>query len=147
MEQACTSLDAAPPPGSSLSLQQSQQVLGVLQEAFSAVMFHLQQVGSAPRPPAVLLGALRLTPLVFPQVDPSRFSEPFVLASFRALCSWLAEETSCLKEEVTALLPFLVDYARRHLQEGPSGRGLSDWMAQVSVSEEGGVWTGEEALR
>ncbi|XP_015245241.1 PREDICTED: neurochondrin [Cyprinodon variegatus] len=123
MEQACTSLDAAPPPGSSLSLQQSQQVLGVLQEAFSAVMFHLQQV------------------------DPSRFSEPFVLASFRALCSWLAEETSCLKEEVTALLPFLVDYARRHLQEGPSGRGLSDWMAQVSVSEEGGVWTGEEALR
>ncbi|KAM4550102.1 neurochondrin isoform 2-T2 [Fundulus diaphanus] len=126
MEQACTAGDAAPPHCSSLnalSLQQSRQVLGVLTEAFSSVMFHLQQV------------------------DPGRFSDPFVFASFRVLCSWLAEETSCLKEEVTALLPFLVGYARRHLQEAASEQGLSDWMARVSVGEEGGAWTGGEALR
>ncbi|XP_038124559.1 neurochondrin [Cyprinodon tularosa] len=86
MEQACTSLDAAPPPGSSLSLQQSQQVLGVLQEAFSAVMFHLQQVGSAPRLPAVLLGALRLTPLVFPQGGPKVSFPP--LWTLRVLSFW-----------------------------------------------------------
>ncbi|XP_036001591.1 neurochondrin isoform X2 [Fundulus heteroclitus] len=126
MEQACTAGDAAPPHCSSqnaLSLQQSRQVLGVLTEAFSSVMFHLQQV------------------------EPGRFSDPFVFASFRVLCSWLAEETSCLKEEVTALLPFLVGYARRHLQEAASEQGLSDWMARVSVGEEGGAWTGGEALR
>ncbi|KAM4725088.1 neurochondrin isoform 1-T2 [Anableps anableps] len=126
MEQACTAGDVAPPHSSSLnalSLQQTRQVLGVLQEAFSAVTFHLRQV------------------------DPSRFSEPFVLATFRALCSWLAEETSCLKEEVTGLLPFLVGYVRRHLQEGTSEQGLSDWMARVSISEEGGGWMGGGALR
>ncbi len=50
IEQACcqgVSQAAAPPPQtsiSSLSLQQSRQVLGVLEEAFSAVMYHLQQV-------------------------------------------------------------------------------------------------------
>ncbi|KAK5607463.1 hypothetical protein CRENBAI_021211 [Crenichthys baileyi] len=126
MEQACTAGDAAPPHSSSLnalSLQQSRQVLGVLQEAFSAIMFHLQQV------------------------DPSRFSDPFVFATFRALCSWLAEETSCLKEEVTGLLPFLIGYARYHLQEGTFEKSLSDWMARVSVSEEREAWTGGEPLR
>ena len=63
MQQACTAADAPPtaadalptaadappttPPhasSSALSLQQSRQVLGVLEEAFSAVMYHLQQV-------------------------------------------------------------------------------------------------------
>lgn len=126
MEQACAAGDAAPPTDSAhnaLSLQQSRQVLCVLQEAFSAVIYHLQQV------------------------DPGRYADPFVFASFRALCSWLAEETSCLKEEVAALLPFLVAYARRHLQEATSERELSDWMARVSVGEDGGAWTGGAALR
>lgn len=49
IEQACcqgVSETTAPPQSStsSLSLQQSRQVLGVLEEAFSALMYHLQQV-------------------------------------------------------------------------------------------------------
>ncbi|XP_017294538.1 neurochondrin [Kryptolebias marmoratus] len=127
MEQACSEGDAAPPPLSSptaaLSLQQSRQVLRVLEEAFSAVMFYLQQV------------------------DPSRYDDPFVFATFRSLCLWLAEETSCLKQEVTRLLPFLIGYARHHLQAVSAEQGLSDWMANMSVSKEGGAWAGQEALR
>uniref|UniRef100_A0A4W6F5Q6 Neurochondrin n=1 Tax=Lates calcarifer TaxID=8187 RepID=A0A4W6F5Q6_LATCA len=128
IEQACSaglSQTAAPPqsPVSSLSLQQSRQVLGVLEEAFSALMYHLQQV------------------------DPSRYGDPFIFATFRSLCSWLAEETSCLKEEVTALLPFLIGYSRSHFQGESPEQGLSDWMADMSVSEERGAWTGKEPLR
>lgn len=53
MEQACSQglpAAAASPPTSvsSLSLQQSRQVLGVLEEAFSAVIYHLQQVRGQP---------------------------------------------------------------------------------------------------
>lgn len=47
MEQACspgTSVNSAQPNSTSLSLQQSRQVLGVLQEAFSAIVYYLQQV-------------------------------------------------------------------------------------------------------
>ncbi|XP_034560453.1 neurochondrin [Notolabrus celidotus] len=129
IEQACcqgvTQTPAAPPPTSStsLSLQQSRQVLRVLEEAFSALMYHLQQV------------------------DPSRYGDPFIFATFRSLCSWLAEETSCLKEEVTGLLPFLISYSRSHLQGESAEHGLSDWMAEVSVREEREAWTGKEALR
>ncbi|XP_047461174.1 neurochondrin [Mugil cephalus] len=128
IEQACSAgvtQTSAPPQSSvsSLSLQQSRQVLRVLEEAFSALVYHLQQV------------------------DPSRYGDPFVFATFRSLCSWLAEETSCLKEEVTGLLPFLIDYSRSHLQGGGSEQGLSDWMAQMSVTVERGAWTGREALR
>ncbi|KAM8766413.1 neurochondrin [Acanthopagrus schlegelii] len=128
IEQACcqgVSQTTAPPQTStsSLSLQQSRQVLGVLEEAFSALMYHLQQV------------------------DPSRYGDPFIFATFRSLCSWLAEETSCLKEEVTGLLPFLIGYCRSHLQGESPEQGLSDWMAEMSVREEGGTWTGKEALR
>nr|XP_046273509.1 neurochondrin isoform X2 [Scatophagus argus] len=128
IEQACCSGESpatAPPRSSisSLSLQQSRQVLGVLEEAFSALMYHLQQV------------------------DPSRYGDPFIFATFRSLCSWLAEETSCLKEEVTGLLPFLIGYSRCHLQGESPEQGLSDWMAQMSVTEERGTWTGKEALR
>lgn len=86
-----------------------------------------------------------MSPLL--QVESDRFSDPFVLATFRALCAWLAEETSCLKEEVTALLPFLIGYARRHLQEGAAEPSLSDWTARLSFSEGGGAWTGTGALR
>lgn len=128
IEQACsvgvTQTDASPQSSISvLSLQQSRQVLGVLEEAFSAVVYHLQQV------------------------DPSRFGDPFIFATFRALCSWLAEETSCLKEEVTGLLPFLVSYSRSHMQGDGLEQSLSDWMTELSVNEERTRWTGKEALR
>uniref|UniRef100_A0A3B4BKN3 Neurochondrin n=1 Tax=Periophthalmus magnuspinnatus TaxID=409849 RepID=A0A3B4BKN3_9GOBI len=112
MEKACVT-GAAPSAQSSvsgLSLQQSRQVLGVLQEAFSAVVYHLQQV------------------------DQSRYGDPFIFATFRSLCSWLAEETSCLKEEVIALLPFLIGYCRSHMSNDGEQMGLSDWMDQMSVS-------------
>ncbi|XP_040928683.1 neurochondrin isoform X2 [Betta splendens] len=126
IEQACSQgLPSAPasPHMSSLSLQQSRQVLGVLEEAFSAVIYHLQHV------------------------DASRYDDPFIFATFRCLCSWLAEETSCLKEEVTGLLPFLIGYSRSHLQGESLEQGLSEWMASVSVGEDRGSWTGREALR
>lgn len=128
IEQAClagVSQTAAPPQAAvaSLSLQQSRQVLGVLEEAFSSLMYHLQQV------------------------DPSRYGDPFIFATFRSLCSWLAEETSCLKEEVTALLPFLIGYSRSHFQSESPDQGLSDWMTEMSAKEKGEVWTGKEALR
>ncbi|XP_029298569.1 neurochondrin isoform X2 [Cottoperca gobio] len=128
IEQACclaVSQTTAPPHSSipSISLQQSRQVLGVLEEAFSALMYHLQQV------------------------DQSRYGDPFIFATFRSLCSWLAEETLCLKEEVTGLLPFLIGYSRSHLQGESPEHGLSDWMSEMSVREETGAWTGKEALR
>lgn len=55
IEQACCQgappTDAQPPVSiSSLTLQQSRQVLGVLEEAFSAQMYHLQQVNASPPP-------------------------------------------------------------------------------------------------
>ncbi|KAM9383736.1 neurochondrin [Pholidichthys leucotaenia] len=125
IEQACSEGVAASqqPSTSSLSLQQSTQVLRVLEEAFSAVIYFLKQV------------------------DPSRYDDPFVFATFRSLCSWLAEETSCLREEVTALLPFLINYTRSHMQDGSSEQGLSDWMARMSVGKEREGWTGREPLR
>lgn len=124
IEQACIQTSAAPQSSvSGLSLQQSRQVLGVLEEAFSALMYYLQQV------------------------DPSRYGDPFVFATFRSLCSWLAEETSCLKEEVTKLLPFLINYSRSHLQDGSSEGNLHDWMDAMSISEGRDAWTGSEALR
>uniref|UniRef100_A0AAV2K464 Neurochondrin n=1 Tax=Knipowitschia caucasica TaxID=637954 RepID=A0AAV2K464_KNICA len=123
MEQACMSESQAPVHSSvpGLSLQQSRQVLRVLEEAFSAVIYHLRQV------------------------DESRFGEPFVFASFRSLCSWLAEETSCLREEVTMLLPFLIGYCRSHMSGGEQSE-LSDWIEQESVAGEQ-RWTGKEPLR
>ncbi|KAI4883992.1 hypothetical protein NFI96_019510 [Prochilodus magdalenae] len=129
MEQACSQGDNTSPAQSEtaiagLSLQQSRQVLGVLEEAFSAVIYYLQQV------------------------DPSQYDDPFLFATFRSLCAWLAEETSCLKEEVTALLPCLIGYAKHHLQER-KGKGLSDWMVKMCVSDcsRAETWTGEEVLR
>ena len=85
---------------------------------------------------------------LLPQMDPSHYDNPFLFATFRSLCAWLAEETSCLKEEVTALLPFLIGYAKHHLQER-KGKGLSDWMSKMSVSDcsQAGTWTGEDVLR
>ncbi|XP_063041341.1 neurochondrin isoform X2 [Engraulis encrasicolus] len=131
MEQACSQgLDyssTAQTQGSisGISLQQSRQVLGVLEEAVSAVIYYLQQV------------------------DPNCYGDPFVFATFRCLCAWLAEETSCLKEEVTSLLPFLIGYCRDHLQRGGDVKDLTACMADMSMSKGSREdrWTGEHALR
>lgn len=81
-------------------------------------------------------------------MDASRYGDPFVFATFRSLCSWLAEETSCLKEEVTQLLPFLVGYARTHMRQGDGPeQNLAQWMAELSLSDETAEWSGREALR
>uniref|UniRef100_A0AAY4CMR1 Neurochondrin n=1 Tax=Denticeps clupeoides TaxID=299321 RepID=A0AAY4CMR1_9TELE len=109
MERACVQGVAV-----GLSLQQSGQVLGVLEEAFSAVVYYLQQV--------------------------SRRDDPFVYATFRCLCAWLAEETSCFKEEVTALLPFLIGYARDHRQGRRKDQDVAEWMSEEA-------WRSEDALR
>ncbi|KAK3512124.1 hypothetical protein QTP70_031245 [Hemibagrus guttatus] len=129
MEQACSmgnSTDPAQPQAAiaGLSLQQSRQVLGVLEEAFSAIIYYLQQV------------------------DPSRYDDPFLYATFRSLCAWLAEETSCLKEDVMALLPFLIGYTKHHLQD-KKDKGLADWMSEMSIADgsQAGTWTGEQVLR
>lgn len=83
-----------------------------------------------------------------PQVDPGRYGDPFIFATFRSLCSWLAEETSCLKEEVTQLLPFLVGYARSHMLQGDGPeQKLAEWMTELSLTEGIGEWSGREALR
>ncbi|KAF7691136.1 neurochondrin [Silurus meridionalis] len=125
IEQACivenTQLETAI---AGLSVQQSKQVLGVLEEAYSAIIFYLQQV------------------------DPSRYDDPFVFATFRSLCAWLAEETSCLKDEIMALLPFLIGYTKHHLQD-KKGTGLADWMSTMSFTDgsQAGTWTGEHVLR
>ncbi|XP_057684019.1 neurochondrin isoform X2 [Corythoichthys intestinalis] len=123
IEQACsTPLPSNQKAVSALTLQQSRQVLSVLEEAFSALVYHLQQV------------------------DPSRYGDPFLFATFRCLCSWLAEETSCLKEEVTSLLPMLIDYSRSHFLVEKSEAGLGEWMDKMSV-EDSQTWTGKEAFR
>ncbi|XP_029976006.1 neurochondrin [Salarias fasciatus] len=127
-EQACCQRDAEPDAepqssGPSLSLQQSRQVFKVLEGGFAALMYYLQQVNAA------------------------QYDDPFVFATYRCVCLWLAEETSCLKEEVMALLPFLVGYARSHLQSAASGEQLAAWMELMSMDEDKDTWNGREALR
>ncbi|XP_028317103.1 neurochondrin [Gouania willdenowi] len=106
-----------------LSEAQQKQILRVLQEAFAALMFYLGQV------------------------DTSCYGDPFVFATFRCLCCWLSNETSCLKEEVASLLPFLINYSRSHLLKESSGDDLSDWLANLSISEERESWAGRQPLR
>lgn len=124
MEQACTS-DAAPKQTaiSGLSLQQSRQVLGALEEAFSAEIYYLKQVEEA------------------------SYDDPFVFATFRCLCAWLAEETSCLKDDVIKLLPFLIGYAKTHFNGGE--KGLAEWMSKMSISNTAHdrTWSRDAALR
>ncbi|XP_051991954.1 neurochondrin-like isoform X1 [Xyrauchen texanus] len=130
MEQAC-SQGVVPNPAqlqtaiTGLSLKQSRQILGVLEEAFSAVIYYLKQA------------------------DQSHHDDPFLFATFRSLCAWLAEETSCLKEDVIGLLPFLIGYAKYHFMGGRIGKGLADWMSNMSInnSSQDGTWPSEAALR
>ncbi|CAN9504214.1 unnamed protein product [Ophioblennius macclurei] len=118
-------------PTPSLNLQQSRQVFKVLEGGFAALMYHLQQVTEA------------------------HYNEPFVFATYRCVCVWLAEETSCLKEEIMALLPVLVGFARHHLQATAAGAGagagssqqLAEWMELMCVEDGEEWWSGREALR
>ncbi|XP_030644969.1 neurochondrin isoform X2 [Chanos chanos] len=130
MEQACSqglgnTSTQSQSAVSGLSLQQSRQVLDALEEASSAMIYYLKQVGQ------------------------SQYDDPFIYATFRALCAWLAEETSCLKDEVTDLLPFLIGYAESFLQGERKGKGLANWMSEMSVNDRSqeGTWTGEDPLR
>ncbi|TRY93738.1 hypothetical protein DNTS_028770 [Danionella cerebrum] len=130
MEQACSQgldLNAAQKQTSvsGLSLQQSRQVLRVLEEAFHAEIYHLRQVQEA------------------------SFNDPFVFATFRSLCVWLAEETSCMRDAVIDLLPFLIQYAKSHFKGGAKQKGLCDWMTKMSISysAQDGTWSGDSALR
>ncbi|XP_041089987.1 neurochondrin isoform X2 [Polyodon spathula] len=121
-----TCQDAPPgkPPSGLLTLEQSRQVLGVMEEAVAAVIFYLAQVA------------------------PVRYRDPFVFASVRLLCAWLAEETSSLKQEVCDLLPFLIGYSRALFEGEERDHGLTNQMDELSVtdSREGGDWPGD-ALR
>ncbi|XP_048850488.1 neurochondrin [Brienomyrus brachyistius] len=130
MEQACCQEegDELSEPRTAiagLTLQQSKQVLGVLEEAFSAIIYYLQQVGAG------------------------RHGDPFVFATFRCLCAWLAEETSCLKDDIVALLPILIGYVRSQREAGGQAECLASWMSEMSVADgpQGRAWAAEGALR
>ncbi|XP_052389186.1 LOW QUALITY PROTEIN: neurochondrin-like [Carassius gibelio] len=130
MEQACSQM-ADPNPAqmqtaiTGLSLQRSRQVLGALEEAFSAEIYYLKHLAQ------------------------TSYDDPFLFATFRSLCAWLAEETSCLKEDVTDLLPFLIGYAKSHFKGEGESKGLADWMSKMSIcnSSQDGTWSRETALR
>uniref|UniRef100_A0A8C1SL04 Neurochondrin n=1 Tax=Cyprinus carpio TaxID=7962 RepID=A0A8C1SL04_CYPCA len=130
MEQACSQGAVSNPAQmqtaiTGLSLQQSRQVLGALEEAFSAEIYYLKHLAQ------------------------TSYDDPFLFATFRSLCAWLAEETSCLKEDVIDLLPFLIGYAKSHYKGGGESKGLADWMLKMSISNSSkdGTWSREAALR
>ncbi|XP_068125199.1 neurochondrin isoform X2 [Hyperolius riggenbachi] len=104
-----------------LKENQKLQLLCVIQEACGAVIYYLQQV------------------------DWERLEDPFLLASVRMLGAWLAEETSCLRQEVIQLLPFLLHYMRTLYQRGVSCRNQPTEVSQVAVlsSSWGAVWPGD----
>ncbi|KFP31912.1 Neurochondrin, partial [Colius striatus] len=79
---------------------QKVQLMRIMEEAFGAVIFYLRQVK---------------------QED---LQDPFIFASVRILGAWMAEETSCLKQEICELLPFLLHYAKKLFKEGSSAVSL-----------------------
>lgn len=74
--------------------KQKQQLYAALKGAFNAVMLFLKET-SEDRVPTEDIS-----------------TQMFVCATIRVLAAWLAEETSANKEEVYALLPFLMDMAK-----------------------------------
>ncbi|KAM4044546.1 neurochondrin isoform 1-T3 [Anomaloglossus baeobatrachus] len=100
---------------------QKLQLLQVMQEACAAVMYYLQKVGW------------------------EKIEDPFILASVRLLGAWLAEETSCLKQEVIQLLPFLVHYMRTWFQRGVACRNQPEEASQMTLlsSSWGSLWPGD----
>ncbi|XP_066431096.1 neurochondrin isoform X2 [Eleutherodactylus coqui] len=79
------------------------------------------------------------------EVGWERMEEPFVLASIRLLGAWLAEETSCLRQEVIQLLPFLVHYMRMWFQRAVFSRKQLKEASQMALlsSSWGAVWPGD----
>lgn len=82
-------------------------------------------------------------------MDQDQYDDPFLFATFRSLCAWLAEETSCLKEDVIHLLPFLISYSKSHFKGGRKEKGLTDWMSKMSINNnsQDGTWTKDATLR
>ncbi|XP_071992952.1 neurochondrin isoform X2 [Engystomops pustulosus] len=101
--------------------EQKLQLLQVMQEACAAVMYYLKQVGW------------------------ERMEDPFLLASVRLLGVWLAEETSCLRQEVIQLLPFLVHYMQTWFQRGVAYRNQLKEASEMALlsSSWGGLWPGD----
>uniref|UniRef100_A0A8C4SNA7 Neurochondrin n=1 Tax=Erpetoichthys calabaricus TaxID=27687 RepID=A0A8C4SNA7_ERPCA len=94
-----------------LTLERCRQMILILEEAISAIIFYLMQVTTA------------------------QYHEPFIFASVRALCVWLAEETSSLKQEVCAVLPFLIDYSRTLFEEGKKKEKTKEGTASPFVGD------------
>ncbi|XP_069827742.1 neurochondrin [Dendropsophus ebraccatus] len=112
--QECTKEEGYPVLGE----EQKLQLLQMMQEACAAVMYYLQRVGW------------------------ERMEDPFILASVRLLGAWLAEETSCFRQEVIQLLPFLVHYMRTWFQRGVTYRNQLKEACQTALlsSSWGAVW-------
>ncbi|KAG8559451.1 hypothetical protein GDO81_017339 [Engystomops pustulosus] len=74
-----------------------------------------------------------------------RIEDPFLLASVRLLGVWLAEETSCLRQEVIQLLPFLVHYMQTWFQRGVAYRNQLKEASEMALlsSSWGGLWPGD----
>ncbi|XP_077193693.1 neurochondrin isoform X2 [Paroedura picta] len=106
--------------GSLLREVQKVQLVGILEEAFAAVVYYLRQAGR------------------------EKLGDPFIFASVRILGAWLAEETSSLKQEICDLLPFLLHYAKLQFEAGKKG-GSSLQSAGCRSGQEP-IWHGD-ALR
>ncbi|XP_033013620.1 neurochondrin [Lacerta agilis] len=110
--------------GSLLLETQKVQLVGILEEAFGAVIHYLRQVGR------------------------KKLDDPFIFASVRILGAWLAEETSSLKQEICDLLPFLIYYAKMRFEEEKRVRSSLQQEAEQAgqSSIQPPVWQGD-ALR
>ncbi|NXL06296.1 NCDN protein, partial [Mesembrinibis cayennensis] len=98
---------------------QKMQLMRIMEEAFGAVIFYLRQVKQ------------------------EELQDPFIFASVRILGAWMAEETSCLKQEICELLPFLVRYAKQHFKEDNPAASLS----QTELVSTEGSGLPQDALR
>ncbi|XP_053123171.1 neurochondrin [Hemicordylus capensis] len=104
-------LECTKEEGSLLRETQKVQLVGILEEAFGAVIHYLRQVGR------------------------EKQTDPFIFASVRILGVWLAEETSSLKQEICDLLPFLMHYAKTLFEEERKVKsGLQHEMEQAGQS-------------
>ncbi|XP_054856012.1 neurochondrin [Eublepharis macularius] len=106
--------------GSLLREEQKVQLVGILEEAFEAVVYYLRQAGW------------------------EKLADPFIFASVRVLGAWLAEETSSLKQEICDLLPFLLHYAKLQFEAGRQGG--SDLQNAGGGDGQAPIWQGD-ALR
>ncbi|XP_033095718.1 neurochondrin-like [Anneissia japonica] len=82
-------------PSMGLDQKQTLQLHAAMTGAFGAIIFHLKNV----------------------QADPQKVDDPIVQASVRVFSTWLAEETSALKEGVNEILPFLIHISTKSFHE------------------------------